>query len=289
MLDLLRFVWTHPLNRGGRLKALGRALRWQIACRLLGAPIALPFVDGLSLLIEPGMTGATGNWYCGLHEPDDMAFVLHLLRPGDRFLDVGANVGSYTLLAAATGALVTAVEPIPATFKKLRRNVLFNLLDQQVNVLACGLSDSAGALRFTSALDTENHVLAADEFADFVEVPTTRLDDIAKSSVPLLIKIDVEGHEQAVLSGGADTLSDPRLLAVIMETNGSGSRYGHDDSQLMKIMLGHGFQPRAYDALTRRLSDHPGRGGNTIFVRDHDAVQARLKAARQFRLVNRRL
>lgn len=46
------------------------------------------------------MTGATGNWYCGLQEYEDMSFVLHALRPGDLFVDVGANIGSYSILAA---------------------------------------------------------------------------------------------------------------------------------------------------------------------------------------------
>src|SRR5262245_41975942 len=115
--ELLSFVWNHPLNSTDRIAALGRVARWQIASRLVSGPIALPFVEGTSLLASSGMTGATGNWYCGLHEVRDMSFVLHLLRPGEKFLDVGANVGSYTVLAAgAVGAQVTSVEPVPRTF-----------------------------------------------------------------------------------------------------------------------------------------------------------------------------
>src|SRR4051812_48596523 len=114
LAQLLTFVWNHPLNAGSKVSALGRVARWQVASRLLAGPFSLPFVEGASLLVSRGMTGATGNWYCGLHEPTDMAFVLHLLRPGDHFLDVGANIGSYTVLAAgAVGARVTSVEPLP--------------------------------------------------------------------------------------------------------------------------------------------------------------------------------
>lgn len=51
------------------------------------------------------MTGATGNIYVGLHEFEDMAFLLHVLRRTDLFVDVGANIGSYTILAGgAAGA-----------------------------------------------------------------------------------------------------------------------------------------------------------------------------------------
>ncbi len=59
------------------------------------------------------MTGATGNIYAGLHEFDDMAFFLHLLRPEDMFADVGSNIGSYTILASGVvGAKSVAFEPV---------------------------------------------------------------------------------------------------------------------------------------------------------------------------------
>ena len=120
LLNLLRYVWTHPLNAGGEMRAVGRVIQWQIGSRLLPGLVSLPFVGATQLLVERGMTGATGNWYCGLHEAPEMAFVLHVLRATDHFVDVGANVGSYTVLAAgAVGARSTAVEPIPSTFTHL--------------------------------------------------------------------------------------------------------------------------------------------------------------------------
>ena len=96
----LHYIVQHPLNRDDRLAAVGRFLRWQLSCRLLPGAVAVPFVNATRLLVTPGMTGATGNLYCGLHEYQDMAFVLHALRAGDRFIDIGANIGSYTVLAA---------------------------------------------------------------------------------------------------------------------------------------------------------------------------------------------
>ncbi len=44
------------------------------------------------MVVEPGTTGATGNVYCGLHEFEDMALLLHILRKVDRFVDIGANI-----------------------------------------------------------------------------------------------------------------------------------------------------------------------------------------------------
>src|SRR5947207_3361417 len=101
----LRYITRHPLNRKHPARAVGRFVRWQIGSRLIGGKAAVPFVGPTRLLISRGMHGATGNYYCGLHEFEDMALVLHALRPGDLFFDVGANVGSYTVLAGgAAGA-----------------------------------------------------------------------------------------------------------------------------------------------------------------------------------------
>ena len=128
----MQFVWNHPLNSSGRIAALGRVARWQMASRLVSGPIALPFVEGTSLFASRGMTGATGNWYCGLHEVRDMAFVLHVLRRGEHFLDVGANVGSYTVLAAGgpSGRWSRASNPSRG------RSLTFNEMSRSTGCLA---------------------------------------------------------------------------------------------------------------------------------------------------------
>jgi len=285
--DLVKFVWNHPLNSSGRIAALGRVARWQMASRLVSGPIAVPFVEGTSLFLSRGMTGATGNWYVGLHELPDMAFVLHVLRRGERFLDVGANVGSYTVLAAGgPGALVTSVEPIPRTFAHLQRNVALNGLSGTVIAWQGGLSDSVGTLRFTTDLDAVNHVVGEGEREAAIEVAVRTLDDLMGVNVPTLIKIDVEGYERPVLMGATRTLADPRLLAVVMETNGSGARYHVADDELITLMAHNGFAPYTYDPFERRLLDPVSRGGNTIFVRDAEAAAGRLRTARRYRLVN---
>src|SRR5438552_2237409 len=96
---MLRFITSHPLNRTRRIVAVGQFVRWQIMSRLRLETEFL-WVEGAKLLVKRGMTGATGNIYCGLHEFVEMAFCLHLLRRDDLFLDIGANVGSYTVLAS---------------------------------------------------------------------------------------------------------------------------------------------------------------------------------------------
>jgi len=190
------------------------------------------------------------------------------------------------LAGGAVGARVTAVEPVPATYQHLQRNVTLNGLGERARCCQVGLSEHAGELRFSSGLDTVNHVLAEGEDLPAVKVPVVRLDDLVGEDVPVLIKIDVEGHELAVLRGGQQTLADPRLLAVIMETNGSGSRYGVSDDLLTGVMRENGFAPFGYDPFARRLVVAAANSANTVFVRDRAAVESRAGSAPTFRLVN---
>jgi FkbM family methyltransferase len=284
--NLFNYVWNHPLNAGSKLAGLLRIVRWQIASRLIQGPIALPFVEDTYLFAKCGMTGATGNWYCGLDEWREMSFVLHLLRSEDHFIDVGANIGSYTILAGgAVGARVTAVEPIPETIDALEKNVRLNNLVDHVRICQVGLSDRESVLRFSIELDSLNHVLTKEENLQCIDVPVVRMDKLLGDDIPLLMKIDVEGHELAVLLGAENIMGNQHLLAVIMETNSSGERYGITDSALIDIMKQYGFYETGYDPFTRSLT-HPVCHENTIFIRDRTEVQRRLKSSRRYNLVN---
>jgi FkbM family methyltransferase len=286
LLELLQAIVLHPLNRSNRAAGIGRYARWQIASRLMPTKIALPFVDGFYLLAKNGMKGATQNWYFGLQEHREMGFVLHMLRDDDLFVDVGANIGSYSILACAAGANVISVEPVPTTFEHLRANVILNELSDRIELLCRGVSSATGVLRFSSDDDTMNRVLLIDEAAPSVTVQVRTLDEICAQRKPRIIKIDVEGHEAAVLKGGSRVLDDPSLDAVIMETNASGEKYGIADDILFDAMQSHGFGACAYDPILRRLSPAAKGSLNTIFVRDIQKSERQCSEAKRYSLCN---
>lgn len=131
---------------------------------------------------------------------------------------MGANIGIYTILAAgAVGAKTIVVEPIPATFGNLSRNVELNGLRSVVRCEQVGLSVRPGALRFTEHLDTMNHVISDGDGSLGVEIQVMTLDGLVGSDIPAVVKIDVEGYELPVLSGARRTLADERCLALALE------------------------------------------------------------------------
>jgi FkbM family methyltransferase len=284
LLNTISFILRHPLTGKRKIAALSRYIRWQVGSRLVPGPVAVPFVDSTRLLVQPGMTGASGSVYCGLHEFEDMAFVLHVLRPGDLFADIGSNVGSYTVLAAgAAGANCVSFEPLPATFVHLLDNIRLNNLESKVTAKNIGLGASSGSLTFTSGLDSLNHVVAEREVVEnSIEVPVSTLDAVLSGSTLTLMKIDVEGFETEVLNGASETMQGPSLLAVVIELNGSGLRYGYDQEKIHQRMLGWGFAPARYDPLQRTLTILHSRNtstGNTLYVRNLESIRDRVRTA----------
>jgi len=132
LLNTIKFITDHPLNRKNRLTAIVRFLKWQAGSRLVPGAIVYDWINDTKFLVRTGETGLTGNIYTGLHEFQDMGFLLHFLRNDDLFIDVGANVGSYTILASsAIGARGIAFELIASTYKKLIENMRLNGLDHK--------------------------------------------------------------------------------------------------------------------------------------------------------------
>jgi FkbM family methyltransferase len=134
------------------------------------------------------------------------------IRPGDRFADIGANIGVYTIAAARRGALVTSFEPNPAVAALLRRNIAFNKVAARVNVREVALGASVGEVHLAIA-----GTLGLMTRVDHVGSVVVRAETL--SQVFDLVKIDVEGYEFEVLGGAAPLIAhgDSRPRAIFLE------------------------------------------------------------------------
>ena len=286
ILNTLKFIYNHPFNSKNKIGGIMKFLKWQINCSISPYPILYPYTENSKFIIWKGLTGATGNIYCGLLEYEDMAFLLTFLRPDDLFIDIGANVGAYTILASAEiSANTVAIEPVPSTFKNLKDNISINQMQEKVKALNIGLGSKTGQLKFTKSFDTVNHVATNGE-TDTIDVDVNTLDTILlKEQNPILLKIDVEGFETEVLEGSQNTLSKGALKAIIIELNGSGERYGFDEFQIHKKLLDFGFKPFAFNPQLKQLKEIETFGShNTIYIRDLEFVENRIKSARQIKI-----
>jgi len=285
IFSILKFISNHPLSKKHKLKAFTRFLKWQVTQTINPHAVVYPFIGTTKLWVRKGMTGATGNIYTGLHDFEDMSFLLHFLRAGDMFIDIGANIGSYTILAAGVaGASCIAIEPVPQSFEILKKNISLNKLPGKVTALNMAIGSQKGILSFTKHLDTINHVILDNDNKNgypLIKIPSDRLDAVLTGKQkPSLIKIDVEGFEQEVINGATTLLGDKTLQAIIIELNGSGGRYGYDEKKIHEQIKGYGFSSYQYRPFNRELVSITGfENLNTIYLKDIDFVKARLRSA----------
>ena len=274
----LPYLWGHPLGRRHFASTLMRYAGWQLRCRLRPGPVVMPWINGTSLWVDRGLTGATGNLYCGLHEWPDMVFMLHLLRPGDTFADIGANVGSYTVLAsAAVGASTVAFEPTPDTFAWLQRNLALNHLEGLVTAHQAAAGAARGTVFFRIDQGCMNQVVAAGYSGHSQPVEVVALDDIPSIAHACCWKLDVEGYEPSVLAGAARTLAEAPPAAILCEDR---------SKPVQQHLSGAGFQACSYDPWTRTLSlDVAACGGNQLWIRDLDWARERVSTAPVFQVL----
>ena len=227
------------------------------------------------------MTGATGNLYCGLHEFGDMGFLLHFLRPEDLFIDVGANVGSFSVLAAGVvGAKCLALEAVPSTFADLTRNIRVNRLEELVRPVCVAAGPGSGRIRFSVDRGPQNGPVGESYSGASTEVPMMSLDDILEVNSPTLLKVDAEGSDGQVLEGASQTLRSPSLKAVLVE---------EDSAAITSMMIEAGFVRASYAPLTRRLkitesgrTQSAGQTINNLWIRDLRFIHHRCDSAREF-------
>jgi FkbM family methyltransferase len=156
----------------------------------------------------------------GRYDIDKITLLRRILKAGMVFVDVGANKGDFTLLAATlvgpTG-IVHAFEPAPSNIAKLRQSIAANGLTN-IRVHELALFDTSGeATLYLAGRRSGWHSLIGGlphRDAGTISVPTRRLDDFDLGSVHA-IKIDVEGSEQMVLEGARATLVRNRPIVLL--------------------------------------------------------------------------
>jgi FkbM family methyltransferase len=225
----------------------------------------------------------------GYYESGTVSLIERLLAPGMVFLDVGAHVGQYTLVASRQvggNGQVHSFEPDPNTFRWLAGNVRLNHL-QNVHVNQMALSDQAGRKRFYFAMphDIGSNSLSrpVNDSGHFCEVTCTTVDEYVEANQldkVHLIKVDIEGAEFAMFTGAKRLLSRQNKPIIVVEFEEERQRaFGNSCAKLAELLTADGYSlfrldtvplqayaPRANDAPSFNVLAVPP--GNTELLAD---------------------
>jgi FkbM family methyltransferase len=235
--EVIRYVWGHPANSGERGRALLRALKYQAQGRLLHRRGVARLGERSRLWVDLHRTSAAKVMYANPPDLPEMLAWRRALRQGGLFIDVGANVGAYTIWAAELGAEVIALEPATDTFRLLQENIVLN--GYPVTAVCAAAGDHCGTARFTAGLDSGNS-LAPD---GPVVTKLVTVDSLVGDRQVTGMKIDVEGFEIDVLRGAARALAEHRIGLIQIEWNQmSVSAVGADRRPVAELLAGHGYR-----------------------------------------------
>jgi FkbM family methyltransferase len=258
---VVRHIWTHPANNGRRMRMLSKAVQFQLRGRVFGQWTLVSIGNHSKIWAELHRRGSSRAVYA--NPPDiEMRVWQSRLRPGDLFLDIGANVGIYSVIAAELGAELMAVEPDPETAARLRNNLALNGYTAQI--FECAVGAQSGMARFTVGLDTINRI-ATDGNR---EVPVRTVDDILGERQAHGVKIDVEGFEIDVLRGAEKALSEWRLRLIQLEWNSTSiAATGEDRKPVQSLLTSHGYTLYRSDTAGQLWEvDNPGFGPDVFAV-----------------------
>ncbi len=218
-----------------------------LLCRVLGTYFMYAEADDVGIAPHFALNGF---W-----ESNVTLALARAVKPGSWCLDVGANHGYFTLVLAAgtgPGGHVTAVEPNPRSVELMRMTLDVNGFLSQVDVVSSAISDSQGepVKFYIPPHRGMNALIIGDGRSEgqggtTIETTTDTIDNLTEGWPRVdLVKIDVEGSEEAVWRGMQRVLADNEYITVVLEVN--AARYGEPVAFLEEIQSS-GFSLRHID------------------------------------------
>jgi FkbM family methyltransferase len=233
-------------------------LWWWAHRRAYDGPVTTEWYLGLKFNHHLSGDVSFCTYVDGRYEPNEMYAVASLLRSGMTFVDVGANQGIFTLLAAAAvgpSGAVHAFEPSPRDRARLVSNIELNrLTNVHVHSAALGSDDRTASLIVSDQEHPGHNTLGGLSYRETsqaysVVVAVQTLDQVVERERLRrvdLMKIDVEGSETAVLKGATRTLQKFRPVIIAEAQQTSLRQMGSSVRELMDLIRSHGYEIQAF-------------------------------------------
>lgn len=240
------------IHRG---RAVVKHLKWQGRKALNLFPFEQPLSQSRIIAKHRGCGVSALIHSQGVYNYNNMYLLRLLLNEGGTFFDIGANIGSYTLIASEQAkAAVYAFEPHPVTFSFLKENVYLNRR-KNVYLFNLALGAEEGELSLTDDAGSAENRRVDARSEKTVRVLSRRADAFCmeRRVFPNYVKIDVEGFEYEVLVGFGDRLKEVDLWMV--EINGLSDERSKGEEAISDLLMRHHFQgPYYFDFDARTLS-----------------------------------
>jgi len=195
-------------------------------------------------------------------EQMESSFIADNIKEGDVFVDVGANIGYFSMLAARQkAAKVLAVEPVPGTYEMLNMNIKHNMLDNVIESFNIALGSEKRTAKFVSSLGPKSHMEydVDNVHSDLptIDVHVTTLDDLLKDRGKItridFIKVDIEGGEYGFLLGARKTIEAFKPIILMEVEEHRLVKYNATTEEVFNFMndLGYKYLSVAGDSITK--------------------------------------
>ena len=257
---IIRYIWFHPNNRQKQFLSLSKFFGWQLYKRITHRHLDIQLLQNVKLRCYPDSQSASAAIYCGIYDYDEMNFLLRYLREEDSFLDIGANIGIYTLLAASKikSGTIYSFEALPTNYQRLEENIKLNNLTQ-VKPFSMAIADSVGSVTISNNTKSDSTAFittnTTDTTAESLQISSSTLENLLQNenlNHLTLAKMDIEGAEILALKGATSLLKQQRPHVWILELL-NGVNHGYRKQDIAKLLQDYGYGLYHYNADTNQL------------------------------------
>jgi len=222
-----------------------KAVSFQIFKRITKSIVSMKLFNGKQIFLYPDSNVSSMFAYTSIPDKKEIEILRQYSTPNTVFLDVGANIGSYSTLLMDKVKNIYAFEPHPLTAKQCKMNFLLNNYDEK-QVIQLALNDTCGEVYFTDNKTQTSINKISHESRDCFKVTSDTLDTFANKHLDkdsnYIVKIDTEGFEYNVLKGGETFFKEYNVDCIVFEC------FGGPDSSVFKMFQNYGYKTLKIDS-----------------------------------------
>ena len=285
LTQLCESIWQHPANNNRKIKVLIDSLKWQALKHLFHKNKVIDYHGLKFICFTDSHSSSAAIYYNGLPDFDEMQFMKLHLKPGDAYLDIGANIGIYSLYAASlvggTG-VIDAFEAGAYTADKFDQQITLNQL-KQINLHRVAVADKNGEIYFEPTSDdcTAHISVNQAEKNNDEKINSVRMDDyLDPARIYAMGKMDIEGAEILALKGAEKMLTHANPPIWQLELAGYSQRYGYRSDQVLDYLKGFDYHCAIYDSTLKKViyTDKPWESGHLNILAIHRSLKATLSS-----------